>query len=55
MSAWYEVTSGDISVDNDKREFDILVTSNDRGNIYSILTFEQVKRMYEITIKPNKD
>lgn len=45
MSQWHEIEDADISVDIDA--VDILVTSNDQGNIYASLTFDQVKRIYE--------
>ena len=46
MSDWNEIDDSDISVDVEAGEVDILVTSNEFGNIYATLTFAQVGKIY---------
>ena len=45
MSEWYEASDTDIDMDTRNRDFSIYVHSNDFGNVYVTLTFEQVKKM----------
>lgn len=40
MSEWYEAK--EIDLDSDQREINILVNSNDSGNVYVTLTWDQV-------------
>lgn len=46
MSKWYEPEKDDMSIDEDKNEVNILVTNDDSGNIYAVLTFDQIKYIY---------
>ena len=46
MSEWYEPEDEDISVDRDREEVDIFVKSNEFGNVYITLTFEQIMKVY---------
>lgn len=54
MSEWYQADKEDIHVNLAEKEVDILVTSNDNGNIYSILTFEQIKGIQFLIDNANK-
>lgn len=43
MSLWYEAEIGDISVDKERGELDIYVTSDDMGAIYVTVKIDDVK------------
>ena len=43
MSEWYTPDNDDITIDHKSREVDIFVHSNDYGNVYVSLKFDQVK------------
>ena len=47
MSEWYFPEEDDIEPDGDTSQVNILVTSNDFGNIYAVLTFDQIREIYE--------
>lgn len=47
MSEWYEADEKNITVDLNNNQVDILVTSNDNGNIYVILPFELISDLSE--------
>jgi hypothetical protein len=42
MSEWYQAEEQDLDLDEHAKEVSILVTSNNSGNIYSYLTFDQI-------------
>ena len=47
MSEWYEPKGDDIEVDQERSEVNIHVTHNDFGNIYAVLTFDQIRALYK--------
>ena len=47
MSEWYEAEDDNIDLDEQRKEVDILVCSNDSGNVYVIVTFDKIKELYE--------
>ena len=46
MSEWHDIKQDDIEIDGAKEEVNLLVTSTDWGNVYAILTFEQINEIY---------
>lgn len=46
MSEWHPLSNDDIELDD--REFNLLVTSNDFGNVYATITIQQVIDMYQM-------
>ncbi len=52
MSKWYHIDTKDIDLDSGG-EVNLLITSDDQGNIYGILTYEQVRELYERIQKDN--
>lgn len=50
MSEWFDIQEEDISTDVECKEVHLLVTDNGFGNVYGILTFDQIENIYnEIT------
>ena len=47
MSIWHSVKSEEIDIDNDEQEISFFVWNNHNGNIYAVLTFEQIKKIYD--------
>ena len=47
MSEWYEAKASDIDLDWNMKEVNILVKSNDFGNVYVTLTFDQIAKIYD--------
>ena len=48
MSTWYEVTKEDMSellFNEDEKEVSFLVCSDDQGNIYLTLSFDQISEI----------
>ena len=45
MSDWNNIDDECIEVDNEEKEVNILVTSNEWGNVYCILTFDQINQI----------
>lgn len=54
MSKWYEIPSRDISLDEENQQVDLLVCDDYSGNVYAILTFDQVEWLYGKISKANK-
>ena len=46
MSKWFTPKATDIDLDLNQNEVDIYVTSDNSGNIYLSLTFNQIKSIY---------
>ncbi len=47
MSTWQEIDSEDIDVDFDSKEINLLMDTDDFGNNYRTLTFDQIKEIFE--------
>ena len=45
MSEWYE--ADDIALDPESKEVNILVTSNDFGNVYVTMAWDQLDAIYD--------
>ena len=43
MSKWYTVKDNDIELEEETEEVHVLFDSDDSGNIYLILTYDQIK------------
>ncbi len=54
VSIWHSIETDDIEQDDEQKEFDIFLYSDDQGANYATLTFEQVKIMYEHTLKAGR-
>ena len=46
MSEWYIADIATTDIDWKQKEVDILVTSNNSGNVYVSLTFQQIEDIY---------
>ena len=51
MSKWYTVEDEDIDIDDNNRQVNVLVTEDETGNIYAVLTFEQIKNIFAEMLK----
>lgn len=51
MSTWYDVDDNDMEIDRKNENVDMLVASNDWGNIYVTLTFKQIENLYKAILK----
>jgi len=47
MSEWYEAEPENIDISFSEKEFDILVHTNDCGNVYLTIPFKILESMYE--------
>lgn len=47
MSEWYETDPEHIDIDFNDKEFNILVSDNDSGNVYLTIPFGILKCMYD--------
>lgn len=47
MSTWRYLLEEEITIDGIGQEVDLLVGSDYMGNIYSTLTFDQIKEIYK--------
>ena len=45
MSEWVEVNLKEFEVDHPRKEVSVLVSANDNGNIYAILSFDTIKKL----------
>jgi len=46
MSEWYQANDEDIELDLDQAEVNIFVLSNDFGNVYVTMTWDQLDEAY---------
>lgn len=46
MSEWYDAIADDIEIDWDQKEVNVHVTSNDCGNVYVTIPFDQIERVH---------
>ncbi len=54
MSSWHEIDDVDIDLELLYSHVNLLVTCNDDGNVYAILTFDQIKKLHEKIIEIEK-
>lgn len=52
MSVWNEVT--DFDIDHSAKEVDFFVMSDNQGNIYLSVSFDQIKYIYERILEKKK-
>ena len=54
MSQWFEVPDEDIEVSEKDKEIFLCVTSDDCGNIWATITFDQLENLYNQVFRENK-
>lgn len=47
VSKWFDIAPEQIDVDKKTKEVNLYITNDDDGSLYVILTFDQIKELYD--------